>query len=629
MANKLINEMGLPKPIENIFAARNIRTAKDALSLTEFDLMELLDVRFADVTSAIAHISEITCPPYQTALSLMEGQIHHELFSGHLPTCLRGLDEALCGGVPFGVLTELVGPAGIGKTQFCLKISLLASLPASFGGLDGHVIYVDVESKFSSRRLIEIGAKSFPELFQTKGLAQEMAGRILVLQPSSLVAFTESLQQIKVSLLENKVKLLVIDSMAALLSGDHNQGAPRQLPLGWHISFLKSLAEFSRIPVVVTNQVRSQSTELCQFPFQGTPICVIIRQNFFPVCQSEMSLPCAVNKMNETLENSTRSDSHLVAALGTNWAHAVTIRLVLEARSGCQRYIKVAKSPISPPLSFPFNITSSGISLLSDEGTELTGQDIYTISGQGSGTSNSSVVNAEASSNEYSCSTHARGDACTISFDILKVGAGSDEAVTKELFPVSKRVNGGFLSTEMQGQYSTRFSSRNRIDLTFERDREGKIPVVQQASQPRKKSRRGPRSRSSQYRGVTFYRRTGRWESHIWDCGKQVYLGGFDAAHAAARAYDRAAIKFRGVDADINFSLTDYDDDLQQMKNLSKEEFVHILRRQSTGFSRGSSKYRGVTLHKCGRWEARMGQFLGKKYIYLGLFDNEVEAARS
>ena len=37
-----------------------------------------------------------------------------------------------------------------------------------------------------------------------------------------------------------------------------------------------------------------------------------------------------------------------------------------------------------------------------------------------------------------------------------------------------------------------------------------------EVSQPIKKSRRGPRSRSSQYRGVTFYRRTGRWESHIW-----------------------------------------------------------------------------------------------------------------
>ncbi|KAF8054297.1 hypothetical protein N665_1332s0009 [Sinapis alba] len=155
------------------------------------------------------------------------------------------------------------------------------------------------------------------------------------------------------------------------------------------------------------------------------------------------------------------------------------------------------------------------------------------------------------------------------------------------------------------------------------------VSAVVEPAQPLKKSRRGPRSRSSQYRGVTFYRRTGRWESHIWDCGKQVYLGGFDTAHAAARAYDRAAIKFRGVEADINFNIEDYDNDMKQMTNLTKEEFVHVLRRQSTGFPRGSSKYRGVTLHKCGRWEARMGQFLGKKYVYLGLFDTEVEAARA
>nr|AIC76508.1 APETALA2-1 [Brassica juncea] len=155
------------------------------------------------------------------------------------------------------------------------------------------------------------------------------------------------------------------------------------------------------------------------------------------------------------------------------------------------------------------------------------------------------------------------------------------------------------------------------------------VGAVVEPTQPLKKSRRGPRSRSSQYRGVTFYRRTGRWESHIWDCGKQVYLGGFDTAHAAARAYDRAAIKFRGVEADINFNIEDYDNDMKQMTNLTKEEFVHVLRRQSTGFPRGSSKYRGVTLHKCGRWEARMGQFLGKKYVYLGLFDTEVEAARA
>ncbi|KAG2673669.1 hypothetical protein I3843_13G090300 [Carya illinoinensis] len=242
MANKLIREIGLPKSIANIFAARNIVTAKDALSLTEFELMELLDVGWAEVTSAVAHISAIVCPPYQSALSLMEQRVQNEHLAGHLPTRLKGLDEALCGGIPFGVLTELVGPAGIGKTQFCLKLSLLASLPSSYGGLDGHVIYIDVESKFSSRRLIEIGAKSFPEIFLTKGMAQKMSGRILVWRPASLSEFTER---------------------------EYEQGIPRQHPLGWHVSFIKSLAEFSRIPIVVTNQVRSQSRdEACQFSFQ-------------------------------------------------------------------------------------------------------------------------------------------------------------------------------------------------------------------------------------------------------------------------------------------------------------------------------------------------------------------------
>uniref|UniRef100_A0A0D9WSF9 AP2/ERF domain-containing protein n=1 Tax=Leersia perrieri TaxID=77586 RepID=A0A0D9WSF9_9ORYZ len=151
----------------------------------------------------------------------------------------------------------------------------------------------------------------------------------------------------------------------------------------------------------------------------------------------------------------------------------------------------------------------------------------------------------------------------------------------------------------------------------------------QWARPPSRKTRRGPRSRSSQYRGVTFYRRTGRWESHIWDCGKQVYLGGFDTAQAAARAYDQAAIKFRGVEADINFTLDDYKEDIKKMNNFSKEEFVQVLRRQGACFVRGSSRFRGVTLHKCGKWEARIGQLMGKKYVYLGLYDTEMEAAKA
>ncbi|KAJ0726417.1 putative transcription factor AP2-EREBP family [Helianthus annuus] len=219
-----------------------------------------------------------------------------------------------------------------------------------------------------------------------------------------------------------------------------------------------------------------------------------------------------------------------------------------------------------------------------------------------------------------------------------------DPPVTRQFFPVEESEVGPTTSGGGEGEsvgspaasfptahwFGVKFCHQSSDPLAGVSDGLiGKSATASVVPQPLKKSRRGPRSRSSQYRGVTFYRRTGRWESHIWDCGKQVYLGGFDTAHSAARAYDRAAIKFRGMEADINYNLEDYQEDLKQMSNLTKEEFVHVLRRQSTGFPRGSSKYRGVTLHKCGRWEARMGQFLGKKYVYLGLFDTEVEAARA
>jgi AP2-like factor (euAP2 lineage) len=34
-----------------------------------------------------------------------------------------------------------------------------------------------------------------------------------------------------------------------------------------------------------------------------------------------------------------------------------------------------------------------------------------------------------------------------------------------------------------------------------------------------------------------------------------------------------------------------------------------------------------VTRHQKGRWEARIGQLVGRKYRYLGLYDREEEAA--
>ncbi len=50
------------------------------------------------------------------------------------------------------------------------------------------------------------------------------------------------------------------------------------------------------------------------------------------------------------------------------------------------------------------------------------------------------------------------------------------------------------------------------------------------------------------------------------------------------------------------------------MLQLTKEELIMSLRKQSRGNSKSSSQYRGVTRHQKGKWEARIGQMAGRKY---------------
>ncbi|KAI0497429.1 hypothetical protein KFK09_020653 [Dendrobium nobile] len=131
--------------------------------------------------------------------------------------------------------------------------------------------------------------------------------------------------------------------------------------------------------------------------------------------------------------------------------------------------------------------------------------------------------------------------------------------------------------------------------------------------------------RSSIYRGVTRHRWTGRYEAHLWDKstwnqnqnkkGKQVYLGAYDDEEAAARAYDLAALKYWGAGTLINFPVSDYARDLEEMQMVSKEDYLVSLRRKSSAFSRGFTKFRGIQRQpQSTRWEAPFGQMLGNEY---------------
>ena len=141
-----------------------------------------------------------------------------------------------------------------------------------------------------------------------------------------------------------------------------------------------------------------------------------------------------------------------------------------------------------------------------------------------------------------------------------------------------------------------------------------------------------PRVGGHNYRGVTKHRCTGRWEAHIWEKKKQIYLGGFNSSEAAATAYDILAVRLKGInDACLNFGKGSYKAYLDLIKESTRDEIIHAVRRKSCGFSRGTSRYRGVTRRSgSGRWEARSACIDGtRKYTYLGTFDSEEEAAHA
>ena len=138
---------------------------------------------------------------------------------------------------------------------------------------------------------------------------------------------------------------------------------------------------------------------------------------------------------------------------------------------------------------------------------------------------------------------------------------------------------------------------------------------------------------TSRYRGVSQHKLTGRWEASLWINKRQVYLGGFDSEAKAAHAHDLAALVAKGPKANTNLPQESYAGDLEELAGCQLEEVVARLRRGSSAFSRGKSRFRGVSGHKAATnfrrpWEARIGSFNGRKNVFLGLFRTEEEAAQ-
>lgn len=84
------------------------------------------------------------------------------------------------------------------------------------------------------------------------------------------------------------------------------------------------------------------------------------------------------------------------------------------------------------------------------------------------------------------------------------------------------------------------------------------------------------------FRGVTKHKRTQRYEAHIWETKKQIYLGGFDSEDLAAKSHDIMAIRCKGLPCDIlNFPEEEYAPLLAMIPHLSREDIITALRNYS------------------------------------------------
>ena len=178
------------------------------------------------------------------------------------------IDELIDGGYETEIITTIYGPAGSGKTNFCMLCAISVAK-------NKKVIYIDTEGSFSINRFIQLCDD------------KKILDNIIFLKPTSFQEQSKAIEKIK-ALTENNIGLIIIDTIAMLYRleiGQTEDVYNVNRELGKQISFLNEISRKKNIPVLITNQVYANFDDKNKINMVGGDIlkyaskCLIELQN--------------------------------------------------------------------------------------------------------------------------------------------------------------------------------------------------------------------------------------------------------------------------------------------------------------------------------------------------------------
>ena len=159
-----------------------------------------------------------------------------------ISTGLLKLDNFLSGGIPNGVIVDIFGGNGTGKTQLLLQLSINSIKNG------GNVLYLDTTGGFRPERILEIQKKF--------NIDFNLLDKITV---SRITNTFEQINSIK-NFQENNFSLIVIDNVTDLFSYEYKNNKSIFEKNSLFMKYMHELSFYAitnKIPIVITNMIRN------------------------------------------------------------------------------------------------------------------------------------------------------------------------------------------------------------------------------------------------------------------------------------------------------------------------------------------------------------------------------------